>query len=164
MKQVTGDVPGRNPISNQKGQYPLYLGKFLLWMRNNYPKQTANQVDKLQAHILCMYFLTKQLKFVKVWFFVYIQFHYLRNVLIHQKESEVNAWHARLRSGESESTRDLLCFHLPLCLEAQIYCRSHHQWTATNWFPKTHWDMTGSHKIIPTLSYNFISMHSLNSD
>lgn len=76
------------PFPTKKANIPC---KFLLWMRNNYPKQTANQVDKLQAHILCMYFLTKQLKFVKVWFFVYIQFHYLRNVLIHQKESEVNA-------------------------------------------------------------------------
>lgn len=147
-----------------KSQYPLYLGKFLLWMRNNYPKQTANQVDKLQAHILCMYFLTKQLNFLKVWFFVYIQFHYLRNVLIHQKErSECLTCQAE-ECGESESTRTGCAFIFLFRLEAQIYCQSRHRQTATNWFPKTHWDMTGSYEIIPTLPYNCISMHSLNSD
>ena len=162
MQQVTGDVPGRNPISNQRGQYPLYLGKFLLWMRTIIPTNSKSSGQTSSPYTL--YFLTKQLNFWKVWFFVYIQFHHLRNVLIHQKESKVNAWHARLRNGESESTQGLLCFHLPLCLEAQIYCRSHHRWTATNWFPKTLWYMTGSYEIIPTFPYNFISMHSLNSD
>lgn len=151
------------PFPTKEANIPCIWASFCFgWEQLS--QQTANQVDKLQAHILCMYFLTKQLNFWKVWFFVYIQFHYLRNVLIHQKESKVNAWHARLRNGESESTQDLLCFHLPLRLEAQIYCRSHHRWTATNWFPKTHWDMTGSYEIIPTFLCNFISMHSLNSD
>lgn len=109
----------------------LVFGQVFAMDENNYPQQIADQVDKLlikeQAHILCIYFLIKHLNFLKVWFFVCIQFHYLRNVLMHQKESKVNAWHTRLRNGESESTQDLLCFHLPLYLEAQIYCQSHHR-------------------------------------
>lgn len=108
MKQITGNVPGRSPTSHQRGQCPSHLGKFLPWTRT-ITRTNSKSSDKLsikeQAHILSMYFLTKQLNFLKVWFFVSIQFHYLRDAPVCQKKTRLHLtcqaeeWRIREHTG-----------------------------------------------------------------